>query len=210
MWNYSGSSRELFKLCVTEYVRQAQRERVSFKRGWRKVSWRKCENVRMLQCCLREVVILYTNVSFMNVWFVTLVVGTDLGANFKADNSRCSPVKACLELYLRKICFKMLLLPYCHVFQWLRRGFGLVNQFIGSSLVINTVNSYTLEITVTIAHATSHTCLLILLLATQLFPWNFETQVKSIPESVRVTLRLTVSHSVCLGVEPRLGLMTKY
>jgi hypothetical protein len=28
--------------------------------------------------------------------------------------------------------------------------------------------------------------------------------------SVRVTLRLTVSQSVCLGVEPRLGLMTRY
>jgi hypothetical protein len=27
---------------------------------------------------------------------------------------------------------------------------------------------------------------------------------------VRVTLRLTVSQSVCLGVEPRLGLMTRY
>jgi hypothetical protein len=27
---------------------------------------------------------------------------------------------------------------------------------------------------------------------------------------VRVTLRLTVSQSVCLGVEPRLGLMTGY
>jgi hypothetical protein len=27
---------------------------------------------------------------------------------------------------------------------------------------------------------------------------------------VKVTLRLTVSQSVCLGVEPRLGLMTRY
>jgi hypothetical protein len=27
---------------------------------------------------------------------------------------------------------------------------------------------------------------------------------------VRVTLRLTVSQSVCLGVEPRLGFMTRY
>jgi hypothetical protein len=46
---------------------------------------------------------------------------------------------------------------YCHVFQWLRREFGLVNRFIGSSLVVNTISSYTLKITVTIAHVTSHT-----------------------------------------------------
>jgi hypothetical protein len=38
----------------------------------------------------------------------------------------------------------------------LRRGFGLVNRFIGSSLVITTINSYTLKIAVTIAHVTSH------------------------------------------------------
>jgi hypothetical protein len=45
---------------------------------------------------------------------------------------------------------------YCHVFQWLRRGFGSVNRFIGSSLVVTTISSYTLKITVTIAHVTSH------------------------------------------------------
>jgi hypothetical protein len=43
------------------------------------------------------------------------------------------------------------------VFQWLRRGFGLVNLFIGSSLVVTTISSYTLKITVTIAHVTSYT-----------------------------------------------------
>jgi hypothetical protein len=43
-----------------------------------------------------------------------------------------------------------------HVFQWLRRRFGLVNRFIGSSLVVTTISSYTLKITVTIAHVTSH------------------------------------------------------
>jgi hypothetical protein len=43
------------------------------------------------------------------------------------------------------------------VFQWLRRGFGLVNQFIGSSLVVNIISSYTLMITVPIVHATSQT-----------------------------------------------------
>jgi hypothetical protein len=34
---------------------------------------------------------------------------------------------------------------------------GLVNRFIGSSLIITTISSYTLKITVTIAHVTSHT-----------------------------------------------------
>jgi hypothetical protein len=47
-------------------------------------------------------------------------------------------------------------LLYCHVFQWLRRGFGLLNRFIGSSLVVSTINYYILKITVTIAHVTSH------------------------------------------------------
>jgi hypothetical protein len=46
---------------------------------------------------------------------------------------------------------------YCHVFQWLRRGFGSVNRFIGSSLVVTTIISYTLKFTVTTAHVTSHT-----------------------------------------------------
>jgi hypothetical protein len=46
---------------------------------------------------------------------------------------------------------------YCHVFQWLRRGFGLVNRFIGSSLVVITISSYTLKVTVTTAHVISHT-----------------------------------------------------
>jgi hypothetical protein len=40
---------------------------------------------------------------------------------------------------------------------WLRRGFGQVNQFIGSPLVATIISSYTLKITVTIAHVTSHT-----------------------------------------------------
>jgi hypothetical protein len=46
---------------------------------------------------------------------------------------------------------------YFHVFQWLRRGFGLVNRFIGSSLVVLTVSSYSLKITVTITLVTSNT-----------------------------------------------------
>jgi hypothetical protein len=43
------------------------------------------------------------------------------------------------------------------VSQWLRRGSGSVNRFIGSPLVVTTISSYTLTITVTIAHVTSHT-----------------------------------------------------
>jgi hypothetical protein len=35
-----------------------------------------------------------------------------------------------------------------------------------------------------------------------------DSEVSSMP--VRVTLGLTVSQSACLGVEPRLGLMTRY
>jgi hypothetical protein len=46
---------------------------------------------------------------------------------------------------------------HCHVFQWLRRRFGLVNRFTGYSLVVPTISSYTLKIIVTIAHVTSHT-----------------------------------------------------
>jgi hypothetical protein len=36
-------------------------------------------------------------------------------------------------------------------------GFGLVNRFIGSSILVTTIGSYTLKITATIAHVTSHT-----------------------------------------------------
>jgi hypothetical protein len=39
----------------------------------------------------------------------------------------------------------------------------------------------------------------------ELTAWPRHFKVK-----VKVTLRLTVSQSVCLGVEPRLGLMTRY
>jgi hypothetical protein len=46
---------------------------------------------------------------------------------------------------------------YCRLFQWLRREFGLVNTCIRSSLVVNTISSYTLKITVTTSDVTSHT-----------------------------------------------------
>jgi hypothetical protein len=48
--------------------------------------------------------------------------------------------------------FERLQCWYCHVSQWLSRGFGLVNRFIGSSLVVTTISSYTLNTTATIAH----------------------------------------------------------
>jgi hypothetical protein len=41
------------------------------------------------------------------------------------------------------------------VSHWLRRRFGLVNWFTGASLVVTTINSYTLNITVTIAYVMS-------------------------------------------------------
>jgi hypothetical protein len=37
-----------------------------------------------------------------------------------------------------------------------------------------------------------------------------DQSIRHVRVRVRVTLRLTVSQSVCLGVEPRLGLMTRY
>jgi hypothetical protein len=36
-------------------------------------------------------------------------------------------------------------------------GLDLVNRFIGSSLVVTTISSYTVKVTVTIAHVASHT-----------------------------------------------------
>jgi hypothetical protein len=71
--------------------------------------------------------------------------------------------------------FHPFIINLLRVYQWLRRGFGLVNRFIGSSLVVTTItcNSYTLKITVTIAYVTSLS-FQILLLATLLFHWNFQ------------------------------------
>jgi hypothetical protein len=50
-----------------------------------------------------------------------------------------------------------ILYSYCHVFQWLRHRLEFVNQFTWSSLVVTTISSYTLKITLNIAHVTSHT-----------------------------------------------------
>jgi hypothetical protein len=37
----------------------------------------------------------------------------------------------------------MHLYTYCHVYQWLRRGFGLVIGFINNLQVVTTINYYT-------------------------------------------------------------------
>jgi hypothetical protein len=64
----------------------------------------------------------------------------------------------CLIILKRiSIAFSVGNLSYCYVFQWLRRRFGLVNRFIGSSLVVTTFSSFILQITVTIAHVTPRT-----------------------------------------------------
>jgi hypothetical protein len=62
-----------------------------------------------------------------------------------------------IEVIIQKDKYRPNTYKHCHVFQWLRRGFRLVNQFIGSSLVVTAITSYTLEITVIIAHVKSHT-----------------------------------------------------
>jgi hypothetical protein len=43
------------------------------------------------------------------------------------------------------------------VSQWLRCGFGLINRFIGFPLAVTTIISYTVKITVTLAHVKWHT-----------------------------------------------------
>jgi hypothetical protein len=70
------------------------------------------------------------------------------------------------------------------MYQWLRRGYGLISRFTGSSLVVTRISFDTLKIAVTIALAKSHMSLLILLLATVLFPWNLGTQGKLFPISI--------------------------
>jgi hypothetical protein len=46
-------------------------------------------------------------------------------------------------------------IQYCHMFGWLRRGFVLVNRFIGSSLIVITNNCDTFKITVITTHTSS-------------------------------------------------------
>jgi hypothetical protein len=45
---------------------------------------------------------------------------------------------------------------YCHVYQWIRREYGLVNRFIGYSQLVTTNNCNALKITVIITNVKSH------------------------------------------------------
>jgi hypothetical protein len=69
-------------------------------------------------------------------------------------------------------CLWSLLKLYCHVYQWLKRGFGLMNRFIGSSLVVTTISFYTLKVTVTIAHKFFNVCYTSQLNPHNSFPWR--------------------------------------
>jgi hypothetical protein len=78
-----------------------------------------------------------------------------------------------------------------------------VNRFIGSSLVVTTISSYTLKITVVISHVTSHT-------KSSNSSSGHTAVLSEVNSKVKVTLRLTVGQSVSLCFEPHLGLMTRY
>jgi hypothetical protein len=85
---------------------------------------------------------------------------------------------------------------YCHVFQWPRRGFGLANRFTGSSLVVATISFYTLKITLTIPHVTSHTKSSN---SSSGHIGTSELKWSQIRLSLSLMLRPTVSRPVCPG-----------
>jgi hypothetical protein len=133
---------------------------------------------------------------------------------------------------------------YCHVYQWLKTGHGLVIEFINHLQVVITINCYTtsdlhnlqsLHTNLIYFHCSSlsvswqriyntgnikvpvnytfsvsmyySTCdvtisLLILLLTTLLFPWNFGTQVRSTYYSI---LQLTTARKRPLLSPTNLG-----
>jgi hypothetical protein len=85
-----------------------------------------------------------------------------------------------------------------------------MNRFIGHSQGVNTNIYTTLKITVTITHKVKSSSLLaLLMLGNESYLVN-NAQLNLPIFKVKVILRLTVSHSVSFGVEPHLGLMTKY
>jgi hypothetical protein len=90
-----------------------------------------------------------------------------------------------------------------------RSGFGLVTRFIGSSLAVTTTGFYTLSITISIIHVTSHTKSSNSSSSHSALPLELRKSIE-INSNAKVTLPLTVSHSESLGVEPRLDLMIRY
>jgi hypothetical protein len=102
---------------------------------------------------------------------------------------------------------------FCRVYRWLRPWFGLAIGLIGSSLVVTTYICNTFKITVII----THTVFNLHVKSSQVFyefplavsyrelNWTARVKVK-----VEVILRLTVSQSVSLDVEPHLGIITSY
>jgi hypothetical protein len=99
---------------------------------------------------------------------------------------------------------------YCHVVQWLRRGFGLVIGFINNLQVVTTINYTT---TASLHNLQSLHANILRPTSCSLLCSGFNSLLQLMTDlsvKVKVTLRLTVSQSISFGVEPHLGLMTRY
>jgi hypothetical protein len=127
-------------------------------------------------------------------WHTCIYIGPDKGGSWVGARGICPSLRIFRGNgnYERRKCNKHNTKNYCHVFEWPRRGFGLVNRFIGSSLVVTT-NCNTFKITVIITHNVfnSH------VKSSQGFfcrelNWTVESSLM---------LRPTVSRLVCVGVK---------